>query len=72
MSKAFWEGFWCGANPMVHISWLLYLIGHAFSLALNKADSAFWCRVWYAPYNRLMSWSVRAQGNSKCGPWEPA
>jgi hypothetical protein len=70
MSKAFWDGFWCGANPLVAVAWLLYWIGHAFSLALNKADSEFWCSFWYAPYNRFMGWSVKVQGNSKCGPWE--
>ena len=68
--KSFWDGFWCGANPCVVVAWLLYWIGYLFSLALNKADSTFWCLFWYAPYNRFMCWSVTVQGKSKCGPWE--
>jgi hypothetical protein len=70
VNKAFWNGFWCGANPLVAVAWLLYGLGHGSYLLLCLNDeSERWVQFWFRPYQCFMRWSEVVQGNSKCGPW---
>jgi hypothetical protein len=67
MSRAFWQGFRDGMNPMCAVAWLLFWAGHAISLTLN------WPGFWrlYPVYNWLMLRSLRICELFRfSAPWE--
>jgi hypothetical protein len=67
MTKAFWRGFWEGANPACWLAMASFWAGCLVSRTMNRWHALGWL---YPVYSRLMLWSWAVQ--QRCGlngPW---